>query len=65
MKNGTVLLLSIEVADNGRGIPQEIIKNKNYGFGLILVQGYVEQFAGELLIENTQGTKVSILLELE
>src|SRR6056297_72753 len=57
--------LCIEVSDNGKGMPPEILKNGEYGFGLTLVEGYTKQFDGTMSISTTGGTKVRVVLELE
>jgi two-component sensor histidine kinase len=57
--------LRIQVADNGEGLPSKIKENEEYGFGLTLVKGYVQQFDGEMSIDNTDGTSIRITMELE
>ncbi|MCF7939550.1 MAG: PAS domain S-box protein [Spirochaetales bacterium] len=57
--------LYIEVADNGKGIPPEIVENGEYGFGLTLVEGYTKQFDGTMSISTEEGTTVRVVLELE
>ncbi|MFO7729289.1 MAG: PAS domain S-box protein [Spirochaetia bacterium] len=57
--------LKIVVEDNGIGAPPEIIKDKEYGFGLTLVEGYALQFDGSVEIENHSGTRITIHITLE
>ncbi|MFO7849857.1 MAG: ATP-binding protein [Spirochaetia bacterium] len=57
--------LEITVQDNGKGIPDEIVQKKNYGFGLQLVKSYAEQYNGKLYINNEGGTTVTLTMELE
>ena len=57
--------IRIEAADNGAGLSDEIIGKKLYGFGLMLVDGYVKQFDGEMSIDNSHGTNIAINLKLE
>ncbi|MCF7949112.1 MAG: PAS domain S-box protein [Spirochaetia bacterium] len=60
-----IKFLCIEVADNGKGIPPEIVENGEYGFGLTLVEGYAKQFDGTMSISTDGGTTVHVVLELE
>ena len=57
--------LRIQVADNGTGLSDEIVEKKAYGFGLMLVAGYVRQFDGEMSIDNSHGTNIAITMKLE
>ena len=57
--------LSIHVADNGSGLADEIIENESYGFGLMLVDGYVRQFDGQMSIDNSHGTSIAVTMKLE
>ncbi|MDZ7792376.1 MAG: PAS domain S-box protein [Spirochaetia bacterium] len=57
--------LKIQVADNGTGLSDMIIENKSYGFGLTLVDGYVRQYDGEMSIDNSHGTNITITMNVE
>ncbi len=57
--------LYIHVSDNGIGIPEEIIRQRTYGFGLTLVDGYTTQFDGEMSIQNQVGTSINVTLKLD
>lgn len=57
--------IEITVQDNGAGIPEEVVENKDYGFGLRLIESYAEQYNGELRIENEGGAKITFTMELE
>ncbi len=57
-------MLEIEVCDNGVGVPEKLTRGEGFGFGLILVQGYVDQYEGELQIENDSGSRCVVSLPL-
>lgn len=57
--------IRIEVSDDGVGIPDEILTKESYGFGLTLVKGYVDQFKGEMQVDNTNGTAVTVVLHTD
>jgi two-component sensor histidine kinase len=61
-ENGT---LEIRVSDDGTGLPDELAQEENYGFGLTLVRGYVQQFDGAMSIENDHGTDITISLRMD
>ncbi|MCF7913585.1 MAG: sensor histidine kinase [Spirochaetaceae bacterium] len=56
--------LCIEVSDNGKGMPLELVENREYGYGLTLVESYTKQFDGIMSIHNAGGTTVRVILEL-
>lgn len=58
-------VLRIAVADDGSGIPDTVMKNEDYGFGLTLVDGYARQYNGSMEINNENGTTVTVTIELE
>ncbi len=58
-------MLRITVADDGASIPDHIVANKDYGFGLTLVKGYAQQFDGEMRIRNDGGTIVDVWIVIE
>lgn len=51
--------LEIIVADNGIGIADEIINNKNFGFGLVLVDALAKQLMGKVVFQNDSGTTIT------
>ncbi len=65
----------IEIADSGRGIPEELLKRvtesyfttkaRGLGLGLVLAKGIIERFQGKIEIASTRdvGTKVFIDLK--
>ncbi|MEI6387899.1 MAG: PAS domain S-box protein [Spirochaetota bacterium] len=55
-------LVRLEVADNGRGIPEGIDFTNSTGFGLTLVRGLAEQLNGSLRLVRGKGTR--FILEL-
>ncbi|HKK66369.1 MAG TPA: histidine kinase dimerization/phosphoacceptor domain -containing protein [Clostridia bacterium] len=57
--------IEIVVQDKGAGIPDEVVQNKKYGFGLQLLESYAKQYNGKLQIENRGGTKITLTMELE
>lgn len=57
--------LEISVQDNGPGIPEEVVRNKDYGFGLQLLESYATQYNGELNFDYQDGALVSLTMELE
>ncbi len=59
--------LRIEVKDDGKGIPEEVIQNKHYGFGLTLVDSYNTQFNGEMNINSykNNGTQIVVKIKLQ
>lgn len=54
----------IDVFDNGVGISEEIISNKKFGFGLILVDTVVKQHEGNMKISRQNGTLFQIHLNI-
>ncbi|MFO7850723.1 MAG: PAS domain S-box protein [Spirochaetia bacterium] len=57
--------IEIRVADDGVGLPDEVVEEENDGFGLTLVRGYIRQFDGKMSIENDIGTVIKASLSLE
>jgi PAS domain S-box-containing protein len=57
--------LEITVADDGRGIPDEKTDPDQFGFGLSLIRGYVQQFDGEMEIDNRSGSRIRVSLVME
>jgi len=54
----------LEVKDDGIGIPEEIDQTSSESLGVSLVQNLVSQLKGELTIENSDGTTVTISFRL-
>lgn len=57
--------MEIVVADNGNGIPEEVIDEKTYGFGLSLVEAYTRQYHGNLEFFSEAGTMVKAVMNIE
>ncbi len=55
----------IIVRDTGPGFPSEVILHENYGFGLTLVDAFVQQYNGELLLKNRDGGGAEIQAVLQ
>jgi len=56
---------SIIVRDSGPGFPSDIVFNRNYGFGLTLVETFVHQYHGHLHLKNRQTGGAEILAVLQ
>jgi two-component sensor histidine kinase len=50
--------VTIEVADNGIGIPESVSFENSSGFGLVLVNALVQQLHGKIRIEKKTGTRI-------
>lgn len=57
--------LEVSIADNGRGVPEDILDGTSYGFGLTLIDAYTQQLDGEYRIENDGGTRVVLRMKVE
>jgi PAS domain S-box-containing protein len=57
--------LEIEVRDNGAGLPAGVREERDFGFGLSLVEGYVKQYDGELQLESRKGSRIKLTLAIE
>ncbi len=55
--------VTIELADNGNGMPESVSFAKSTGFGLVLVSGLIKQIEGTIRIEREKGTR--IIMEFE
>ncbi len=55
----------LEVADNGRGLPEGFDIHKSVSLGLRLVEMLAEQLHGELEIDSTQGTRFTLTFPIE
>lgn len=56
--------LEIMIQDNGKGIPSECIKTSK-GNGINNMQKHAEAIGGTLSIENGEGTKIKLVVELK
>lgn len=54
----------LSVSDNGIGIPEHIIRNRDFGFGLNLVDILSQQIDGSFDISNNDGSKFNIKFPL-
>ncbi|MBS1747230.1 MAG: hypothetical protein JST21_13755 [Bacteroidetes bacterium] len=61
---GVTEYLEIMIQDNGRGIPSECIKTSK-GNGISNMQKHAEAVGGTLSIENGEGTKIKMVVELK
>lgn len=57
--------ISIEVSDNGIGLPEHIDYRKTETLGLQLVSTLVEQLGGEIKVERNNGTKFLVSFSLK
>lgn len=51
----------LEISDNGKGIPSEVLNSKNYNMGLELVEILSEQLNAELTIDNKTGSHFTFI----
>jgi two-component sensor histidine kinase len=56
--------ISLEISDDGAGIPDEYLSPENDSMGMTLVRMLVQQLGGALSIENRGGTRVKIKFAL-
>jgi two-component system, sensor histidine kinase PdtaS len=56
--------LGILVQDTGKGLPEGVVENEDYGFGLKLVTIFVQQYRGNMEISGNEGTSVRIMFPL-
>lgn len=59
--------IELRIKDNGGGISQEKIENKEFGFGLNLINTYAEQYDGNMTIKSSvgEGTEIIVRIELQ
>lgn len=43
-------------SDNGKGIPEPVIKGEKWGLGMMLIQTMVDQLGGDYALQNENGT---------
>jgi two-component sensor histidine kinase len=53
----------LELADNGIGIPEGKANVKNNSLGLELMKGLVKEIGGNIIFENANGVKITIIFE--
>jgi two-component sensor histidine kinase len=53
-------LISLEVKDNGRGLPKDFDLTTGSSFGMILMRGMAEDLQGIFEVDGTDGTSISI-----
>jgi len=53
-------LITLEVSDNGRGLPDEFNISQSKSFGMILMRGMAEDLEGNFLIKSDHGTIISV-----
>jgi PAS domain S-box-containing protein len=53
-------LMILEYRDDGTGIPESVIKNRRFGFGLTLVSNLVDQYRGNMTLKGDDGTRVTL-----
>lgn len=58
-------IIEIRVSDSGSGIDGEVVRNKDFGTGLKIVEAMAEQYNGSVDIRNDGGTTVTVLMEKE
>ena len=66
--------VSIEIADNGSGIPKELLqktfenrfttKSNGHGFGLIVCKKVVENHNGTIVIDSTEGEGTTFRIKI-
>lgn len=56
--------LELTVEDNGSGYPDEQLKGESYGFGLTLVATLAEQHDGSVKLENRDGARAEVVVQL-
>jgi two-component system, sensor histidine kinase PdtaS len=52
--------LTLYIADNGVGLPGNYDKEHTNSFGMLLIEGMVEDLSGQLKVENTNGVAYTI-----
>jgi two-component system, sensor histidine kinase PdtaS len=53
-------LITLEVSDNGHGLPDEFNISQSKSFGMILMRGMAEDLEGNFLIKSDHGTIISV-----
>jgi two-component sensor histidine kinase len=51
-------IVSLEIRDNGNGLPESVDFTNSTGFGLMLVEILTKQLKGTIRIERKNGTRV-------
>ncbi len=55
--------ITLIVADNGNGLPENFNHSKSDSFGMILMQGMAEDLEGNFILENHNGTKITVMFD--
>jgi two-component sensor histidine kinase len=61
MKKIGTNLFSLEVGDNGAGLPEGIHFKSTESLGMMLIRMLTEQLNGEVTVRNEKGTKYKII----
>lgn len=66
MQNNEVQDTLIEVRDTGPGFPADVINGERYGFGLTLVRAFVQQYHGQVSMQNRKegGAEIRAVLHI-
>jgi two-component sensor histidine kinase len=56
-------IISLVVADNGRGLPPGFDREQNSSFGMVLLKGLTEDLGGEYSIESHNGTSIRMVFK--
>lgn len=54
--------IELTVADNGRGLPEEVVEGRRRGYGLTIVESLVKQHKGVLELGGKNGAYIRITL---
>jgi len=57
--------LSVTVADNGPGLPFDELPNETSSLGTQLIRSFVEKLDADISIDNSKGTKISLVIPLD
>lgn len=52
----------IVMSDNGKGFPEQVLKEEHVGYGLTIVKALVEQHNGSFALSNDNGAHVEIVI---
>jgi PAS domain S-box-containing protein len=55
--------LRLRVSDNGPGLPKAIVSDRDYGFGLSIIEMIASQYDGSLSVSNDDGAKIELRLK--
>lgn len=54
--------IDIVMSDNGKGFPEQVLKEEHAGYGLTIVKALVEQHNGSFALSNDNGAHVEIVI---